>query len=266
MKVAGARVSVPLYLTEQVRTLGTFGCLLLAQPWLSLAPRGDGQPVIVMPGFAAGDFSTAPLRGYLRGLGYQADGWGLGLNVGPTRRVLNGLRPMVEDLAQRTGQPVALVGWSLGGIFSRLVARQVPESVSQVITMGSPFRYRYHEPVRGVDKINQLLGWHAPRTEWPEEERNLPPLPVPATSIYSRLDGIVDWRTCIDTIDERHENIQVYASHLGMGHDPSVMWAVADRLGQPPGTWAPFSAPWYARLQYPSPHDARRRPQSAAAA
>lgn len=266
MKVAGARVSVPLYLTEHVRSLGTFGLLLAAQPWLSIAPRGDGQPVIVMPGLAAGDLTTAPLRGFLRGLGYDAIGWGMGVNVGPTRKVLSGLRPMVEDMAQRSGQPVALVGWSLGGLFSRLVARQVPDSVSQVITMGSPFRYRYREPARGFDVINQLLRVHAPRTEWPEEERSLGPLPVPATSIYSRLDGIVDWRTCIDVIDDRHENIRVYASHLGMGHDPSVMWAVADRLAQPVGTWAPFEAPWYARLNFPRVDDVRRKASAPAAA
>ena len=266
MRVAGARVSVPLYLTEHVRSLSTFGCLMLGQPWLSIAPRGNGQPVIVMPGLAAGDFSTAPLRGYLRGLGYNADGWGLGVNVGPTRKVLSSLRPMVEDLAQSSGQPVALVGWSLGGVFARLVARQVPDSVSQVIAMGSPFRYRYREPARGFDVINQLLGLHAPRTEWPEEERSLPPLPVPATSIYSRLDGIVDWRTCIAPVDDRHENVRVCASHLGMGHDPSVMWVVADRLGLPAGTWAPFSPPWYARLYYPSVHDVPRRAPAAAAA
>lgn len=264
MKVAGVRVSVPLYLTEQVRTIGTFGCLLLAQPWLSTATRGNGQPVIVLPGFAAGDFSTAPLRGYLRGLGYAAEGWRLGLNVGPTRKVLTSLRPMVEQLAERSGQPVALVGWSLGGIFARMVARQVPDSVSQVITMGSPFRYHYREPARSVDMINQLLGLHAPRTEWPEEERSMPPLPVPSTAIYSRLDGIVDWRTCIDVVDERHQNVQVYASHLGMGHDPSVMWVVADRLAQPIELWEPFSSPWYVRAHYPSPHDAQRRAPAAA--
>ena len=265
MKVAGARVSVPLYLTEHVRSLGTFGCLLAGQPWLSIAPRGDGQPVIVMPGLAAGDITTAPLRGYLRGLGYDAAGWGMGVNVGPTRKVLTGLTPMVEELAQRSGQPVALVGWSLGGIFSRLVARQIPDSVSQVITLGSPFRYRYREPARGFDVVNQVLRIHAPRTEWPDEERILGALPVPATSIYSRLDGVVDWRACIDTIDEQHENVQVYASHLGMGHDPSVMWAVADRLAQKPGEWEPFSAPWYARLNYPSPHDVPRKARAAAA-
>lgn len=264
MKVAGARVSVPLYLTEQVRSMGTFGCLLLGQPWLSMSPRGHGQPVIVMPGFAAGDLSTAPLRGYLRGLGYEASGWGLGVNIGPTRRVLSSLRRMVEDLAQRSGRPVALVGWSLGGIFARMVARQVPDTVSQVITMGSPFRYHYREPARGVDMINRLLGLHAPRAEWPEEERTMPPLPVPSTAIYSRLDGIVDWRTCIDVVDSRHENVQVYSSHLGMGHDPSVMWAVADRLAQPAGTWAPFAAPWYVRAHYPSAHDVVRTTPAAA--
>lgn len=264
MKVAGSRVSIPLYLTEQVRTVGTFGCLALSQPLLSMAPRGDGSSVIVMPGFGAGDLSTAPLRGYLKGLGYDAYGWGMGVNVGPTRKVLRGLQPLIDELAASKGRPVALVGWSLGGVFARMVARQVPQSVSQVITLGSPFHYRYHTPARALDVVNNLIGWHAPREEWPAEERNQPPLPVPASSIYSRLDGIVDWRFCIDKIDERHENIQVYASHLGFGHDPSVMWAVADRLAQPAGMWRPFKAPWYLRLHYPTPHDVQTpRAQSA---
>lgn len=255
MRIAGSRVSLPLYFTEQVRTVGTFGCLVAAQPWLATAPRGDGQSVIVLPGLASGDLSTAPLRGFLRGLGYDVSGWGLGVNVGPTRKVLRGLQPLVDELASTKGRPVVLIGWSLGGVFARIVARAIPSAVSQVITMGSPYHYRYRAPVRGVDFVNQLLRLHAPRSEWPEEERGLPPLPVPATSIYSRLDGIVDWRHCIDAVDDRHENVQVYSSHLGMGHDPSVMWVVADRLAQPAGTWQPFQPPWYARLKYPVSHD-----------
>lgn len=255
MRVAGSRVSVPLYLTELVRTAGTFGCLAAAQPWLASAPRGDGQAVVVLPGFASGDLSTAPLRGFLKGLGYEAFGWKMGVNVGPTRRVLRGLQPLVEQVAAAQGGPVALVGWSLGGIFARMVARTIPASVSQVITLGSPFHYPYQSAARSFDVVNQLLRFHAPRYEWPQEERRLPPLPVPSTSIYSRLDGIVDWRNCIDVIDDTHENVQVYSSHLGLGHDPSVMWVVADRLAQPAGTWQPFTPPWYARLKYPSAHD-----------
>lgn len=255
MRIAGNRVSLPLYVTEQVRTVGTFGCLALAQPFLSTAPRGNDEPVVVLPGFAAGDISTAPLRGYLRGLGYDARGWQFGVNVGPTRKVLQGLRPRVEALAEEKGQPVTLIGWSLGGAFARIVAREIPDCVTRVITLGSPFHYRYHYPSRGFDTLNQLIGWHAPRNEWPAEERDLPPLPVPATSIYSRLDGIVDWRKCIDIVDDRHENVQVYASHLGFGHDPATMWVVADRMALPVDEWRPFKPPWYLRANYPKPHD-----------
>lgn len=243
--------SAALYLTEHARSLATFGCLVAGQPWITTAPRVDGRPVVVLPGLAAGDLSTAPIRGYLRGLGYDVSGWGLGINIGPTRRVLRDLKPMIENVAQRTGSEVALVGWSLGGIFARMVAREIPETVSQVVTLGSPFRFDSAHQARTENFFNKLSRFHAPQDEWPERDTTLGGLPVPATSIYSRLDGIVDWRACIDVVDDRHENIQVWSSHLGFGHDPAVMWAVADRLAQPPGTWKPFQAPWYAHLAYP---------------
>ena len=179
-------------------------------------------------------------------------------------QVLNGLRPMVEDLAQRTGQPVALVGWSLGGS-SRGWSRARCQSPCR---RSSRWVRRFAIATTSLCEASTRSTSCSAGTRpdgMAEEERNLPPLPVPATSIYSRLDGIVDWRTCIDTIDERHENIQVYASHLG--------WDTTRRsCGLSPIDWVSrrgrgrlFSAPWYARL-HPSPHDARRRPQSAAAA
>jgi pimeloyl-ACP methyl ester carboxylesterase len=247
-------VPLPLYLTDHLRSLSSFGCLLAAQPWLASAPRGTGEAVIVMPGLAANDLSTAPLRGYLRGLGYDAQGWGLGVNIGPTRKVLNGLQPLVEKLAAHRGSKVALVGWSLGGIYARMIAKQIPEAISQVITMGSPFRLVHGHQSRASRLFDRLAPLQAPREEWPEQEANPAPLLVPGTSIYSRLDGIVDWRCCIDNVDDQHENIQVWSSHIGFGHDPSVMWAVADRLSQSPGKWMPFATPRYAMLAYPRAH------------
>jgi len=247
-------VPLPFFLTDHARSLMTFGCLAAALPILARAPRGDGRPVIVLPGLGAGDLSTRPLRSYLQSIGHEASGWGLGINLGPTRKVLNGITPIVEELAALHDSPVALVGWSLGGVFARAVARQVPEAVSQVITLGSPFRFEHPHQARSIKIYNRLSPFHAPEHELPESDIRLPVLPVPASSIYSRLDGIVDWRSCIDHVDSSHENIQVWASHLGYGHDPTVMWAVADRLAQPAGTWQPFVPPQIAELAFPSPH------------
>ncbi|NQU38155.1 MAG: alpha/beta hydrolase, partial [Actinobacteria bacterium] len=163
MAAVTSSIPLSLYLTDHLRSASTFGCLLAAQPWLASAPRGTGEAVIVMPGLAANDISTAPLRGYLRGLGYDARGWGLGVNMGPTRKVLNGLYPLVEELAAHRGSKVALVGWSLGGIYARMIARTIPDSISQVITMGSPFRLVHDHQSRASKLFNRLAPFHAPR-------------------------------------------------------------------------------------------------------
>ncbi len=251
--VPGLTAPLPFFLTDHARSLATFGCLAAALPWLSTAARGKGQPVLALPGFGAGDFSTLPLRRYLKGLGYNVSGWGFGVNVGPTRKVLKGLFPLVKQMSEQFGEPVSIVGWSLGGVFARAAARQAPEAVRQVITMGSPYALSHPRQARSVRLYSRFTRFHALPHEMPEHESMLPALPVPSTSIYSRLDGIVDWRACVEAADDRHENIAVWASHLGYGHDPAVLWAVADRLGQREGTWESFRPPILARALYPPP-------------
>jgi pimeloyl-ACP methyl ester carboxylesterase len=168
---------------------------------------------VVLPGLAAGDGSTDPLRRFLRVLGYDVLGWGLGRNVGPTVDIRRGLADLVAAAYRRRQQPVSLVGWSMGGIYARELARQAPDAVREVVTLGSPFRDRERAAA----------------------------LPVPATSLYSRSDGIVPWERCLDLVSERAENIEVVASHIGLGHNPAVLHVVADRLAQPAGTWTPFT-------------------------
>jgi pimeloyl-ACP methyl ester carboxylesterase len=179
--------------------LGAFGASL---PWFSLLPRGDGHPVLVLPGLGGSDQSTVPLRRVLRSLGHDVHGWGLGRNEGPTRQVLE-------------GKAVSLVGWSLGGVFARGLARHAPHQVRQVVTLGSPFRRL-------------------------ETSRRLTPPPVPLTAIYSRTDPIVDWRSASEPTGPKRESIEVRGSHLGLGHNPAVVVAVADRLAQREGSWKPF--------------------------
>ena len=140
----GGRPAPRLLLTEPIRGLADLTALLLAAPALLTAPRGDGHGVLVFPGLLAGDASTVPLRAFLRWLGYDVRGWALGRNQGPTEAVLAGLPRAVLDHSERTGRPVSLIGWSLGGIYAREMARRHPGRVRQVITLGSP--YAMHDP------------------------------------------------------------------------------------------------------------------------
>jgi pimeloyl-ACP methyl ester carboxylesterase len=208
--------------------------------------------VLVLPGLMAGDVSTRPLRRVLRRLGYSVHGWRLGRNIGPTAQAVQGMRARLDDLSGRHGQPVTLLGWSLGGIFARDLARRSPAAVRQVITLGSPFRLARHDQSRAHRVFDRYSHLHVERWQLPLEHGR-GPLPVPATSLYSKLDGIVAWRACLDDPSPRAENIAVYASHFGFGHHPAVLWAVADRLAQPAGTWAPFRAPLLLRPAFPRP-------------
>ncbi len=125
---AGGRPAPPLrlFLTEPARGLADLAGLPLAAPWLAVAPRGDGHGVLVLPGLLASDMSTAPLRRFLGWLGYDVWGWNLGRNRGPSDAVLDGLPQALAALAAKAGRPVSVVGWSLGGIYARELAREYP--------------------------------------------------------------------------------------------------------------------------------------------
>jgi pimeloyl-ACP methyl ester carboxylesterase len=215
-------------------------------------PRGDGHPVLVLPGLLADDLSTRALRVVLRRLGYEVHGWGLGRNIGPTAACVEGMRDRIDQLHDEHGRAVSLIGWSLGGIFARDLARRSPAAVRQVITLGSPFRITHHIQSRATKVFQRFSHLHVEHRTFPLEN-DAEPLRVPATSIYSHFDGIVHWQTCLDTPGERSENIAVMASHLGLGHHPASIWAIADRLAQPEGSWAPFKAPLVLRPAFPKP-------------
>lgn len=250
-----ARSTAPsslLYLTEGVRSWVDFGLLVQSAPLMAALPRGDGHPVLVLPGLLASDTSTVTLRRTLRRLEYRTHAWRLGRNIGPTERIVVGMRERLEQLAARYDQPVTIVGQSLGGIYARQLARHSPESVRQVITLGSPIRLASTEQSRAHAAYDWFADRHVETWDLPLEHGE-GPLPVPATSIYSRLDGIVAWQVCLDEPSARAENIPVPASHIGMGHHPAVLWAIADRLAQPAGEWAPFRPPPLLRAAYPAP-------------
>lgn len=244
--------ALPLYLSEPGRAVADYGLYLAARPLLPRLPRGDGHPVLVLPGLLADDVSTRALRVVLRRLGYEVHGWGLGRNIGPTAACVTGMRDKIDHLNDEHGRPVSLIGWSLGGIFARDLARRSPGSVRQVITMGSPFRIARQSQSRATRVFERFSHLHVEHRTFPLEH-DAEPLPVPATSIYSHFDGIVHWQTCLDTPGERCENIAVMASHLGLGHHPASIWAIADRLAQPEGSWTPFRAPLFLRPAFPRP-------------
>jgi pimeloyl-ACP methyl ester carboxylesterase len=196
----------------------------------------------VLPGLLADDGSTWTLRRILRHLGYRVHGWRLGRNIGPTAATVSGLQNRLLDLRSRYDAAVSVIGWSLGGIYARTLARDTPSAVRQVITLGSPIRLAHEGQSRAGRAFNRYAHLHVVPRELPLEF-GVGALPVPATSIYSRYDGIVAWQVCLDPPSAHAENIAVVGSHFGFGHHPAVIWAVADRLAQPLGRWAPFRAP-----------------------
>ena len=222
-----------------------FASLVPAFPILQAAPSGDGHPVLVLPGWLASDRSTQALRWFLRRRGYHAHGWRLGRNHGPTAEIVGGMAERLTQLRVRHGRPVSLVGWSLGGIYARELARRRPEDVRQVITLASPFR----DPDATNFLITRLAGARPARP--PEVLARLrSPLPVPTTAIYSRTDGIVAWQSCVEPRGPQSESVEVRTSHCGMGHHPAALLVIADRLAQPEGTWRHYEPTGWSRVPY----------------
>lgn len=236
---ADLRAPNALMLLLEGRAPWEYAAMLAALPWLKRLPRGDGHPVIVFPGLGAADITTAPLRSFLQDLGYSAYPWKQGFNFGPRRGVLDAVRQHVQRIAERHGEPVSLVGWSLGGLYAREIAKELPQLARCVITLGSPFAghpratnaWRFYEMVSGQNVLDPKLI---------AQLRGTPP--VPTTSIYSRTDGVVAWQCSLNDESPLAENIEVHASHIGMGMNPLAMFAIADRLRQDPAHWKRFDA------------------------
>jgi pimeloyl-ACP methyl ester carboxylesterase len=245
-----ARPWIGLYLSEPARGMAQFAGLGLAAPWLLTAPRGDGHGVMVLPGFLASDSSTAVLRWYLGRLGYLVRGWDLDRNLGPTDRVLDELPRSLAALAAQTGGPVSLVGWSLGGVYARELARQRPELARQVIMLASPFALTDSRSSR-ADRVYRRQAHRHAEGRLPTPEQRARALEVPSTAVFSRWDGIVSRAACTAPPTDRHENVEVRCGHLGFGVDPATLWLIADRLAVPAGQWRRFVPPARLRLLYP---------------
>jgi pimeloyl-ACP methyl ester carboxylesterase len=239
-----------LLLTEPARGIAELAVLPLAVPWLSFVPRGDGHGVLILPGLLATDSSTLVLRGFLRHLGYAAQGWNLGRNLGPTDVVLDELPRALARLADDTGGPVSVIGWSLGGIYARELARRHQGQVRQVITLGSPFALTDPRQTRADAAYRRRSHLHADG-RLPSPEQVASPIGVPSTAVYSRRDGIVAWQACIGAESRLHQNVEVRCAHLGFGVDPATLWLIADRLAVPAGKTDRFQPPAPLRRLFP---------------
>ena len=243
-------------LLAEVRGIFEFNSSLLLSPLLMRAPKGDGHPVLALPGFLASDLSMAPMRRYLRELGYDAYAWKMGRNIGGVSRLRAALRDRLTEINASTGRKVSVVGWSLGGVYARDLALQAPDLVRCVVTLGSPF-------ANDVRATNATRLYEALSGETVGEDSELRAaiagdLPVPATSIYSRTDGVVNWRTCLLRPSDTAENIEVHlASHTGFGVNAAALWAVADRLAQPEGQFRQFDRSGPFAIAYAPPEQAQ---------
>jgi pimeloyl-ACP methyl ester carboxylesterase len=242
----GARAPRLVYSLLEGRALLEMAMLPVLAPLLATTPHGDGHPVLLVPGFTAGDATLVGLRTFLRSRGYHVETWGFGQNTGFKLKFTQALEQKVRYLHHRHRRKVSVVGWSLGGVYAFYTAHNAPECVRTVVSLGSPMRfspenfqtravvraiYRYFaHPMGPVAHLAHVRG----------KVLRSPP-PVPSTCIYSMTDGVVPPDAArMETGEGEHENIWVPGSHIGLGFNAAVMWILADRLAQAEGEWQPF--------------------------
>ncbi|MCA0873531.1 hypothetical protein LCL97_22090 [Seohaeicola saemankumensis] len=233
-----ARPPSPLLLAAEWRAVLEFNAFAASLPLLRTLPKGNGRPVMVLPGLAAGDMSTLPMRMFLKNRGYSVYGWALGPNQGYRPGLKELKQKRLTEIHKKHGCKVSLIGWSLGGIYARQLAKAMPEAVHEVITLGSPFKG--HPRSSNAWRLYESLAGHTVDEIAAIEEIANPPK-VPFTSIFSRTDGVVSWECCIEDEGPTTENIGIEGSHCGLGHNPLAMFVIADRLAQPEGQWQPFN-------------------------
>jgi len=226
-------------LLAEARAIVEFNASLVLSPLLMRAPRGDGHPVLALPGFLASDLSMMPLRRYLGELGYDTHAWRMGRNTGGIKRMRGALLDRLKEIHAASGRKVSIVGWSLGGIYARDLALRAPEMVRYVIALASPFANDVR--ATNVTRLYEALSGEVVGDDPQFLKEIAGDLPVATSSIYSRADGIVNWHTCRLQPSDTAENIEVrLASHVGIGVNPAALWAIADRLAQAEGQFHQF--------------------------
>ncbi len=196
--------------------------LMLAMPLLRMqAIRGTGEPVMVLPGFMADDHSTYVLRHFLNAIGYKAYPWGLGINRRRMMDLLPQVTQGVQAIANESGQKAKLIGWSRGGILAREVARDYPDLVDRVITIGSPIKGGVSVSSIG-SMVQRQTGLTPQQMAQLLRQRQQAPIKVPVRAIYSKLDGVVAWKACIDEDTQDVKHFEIRGSHIGMGTNVDV--------------------------------------------
>lgn len=228
------------------------------QAWLKQMPKGDGHPVLVIPPFMAGDRITSPLRRHLQHWGYDVHGWGLGTNLGQINidslqaaldernRLLELLIERVHAIHGETQRRLSLIGWSLGGLHARQIAKRHPRLIRQVITMGSPLGdprgtsifLLMHMRTKSEPSEAEVARW----TQHLNTE-----LQVPATAIYSNSDGLVLPEIARIQRDKQAQSIRVRSTHVGMAINPRVYYILNDRLKTDEDDWQPMRIPAWLR-------------------
>lgn len=225
----------PLYrVLGEVRALTELLRFMISKRALRRLPGGDRQAVIVFPGLLSSDSMTAPMRELLDNLGYYPHGWELGMNLGLKKGLLPAMEKQVRIVHEGSRRPVSLVGWSLGGLYARELAKRMPDKVRQVITIGTPLA---GDPrANRAWRLYEWLSGHAV-DEVPIDGDVREHPPVPTTSIYSTNEAVVAASSSIAPPTPLFESVPVSGSHIGLVWNPAVMRVLIDRLAQPEGEW-----------------------------
>lgn len=255
---------------EPTRTVLDYAALRLGWDRIKAKlPKGDGHPVLFLPGFLTDDALNGRLRQCVKEKGYKTYGWNNGVNFGFDEKTAKMLKKRLKEIYRRNGKKkVSLVGHSLGGIYARELAREFPDMVRCVVTLGSPFGM-IDDLDRGASTVvRRAYDFFNPETSPMNDQhmgkRCLTPPPVPTTSIYTHGDGIINWRASLNPRTELSENIRVDGGHIGIVFNPQAVTAVLDRLAQKEGDWMPFDRGDYKDMGFPKSELGTRLPRNPA--
>ncbi len=239
------------FFTEGGRAMFDWGLSLFSKPIWGDLPSGNGEPVLLIPGFMASDASTKFIRYFLKKKNYTAYPWDLGTNTGNFSKTYPQILEKLQAISEEQGQKVNLIGWSLGGVFAREVAKEKPELVKSVITMGSPFASITQE-TNASWLYNLVSKRRKNQVKYAKMDTIHEPPTMPSTAIFSKSDGIVNWKGCLEPEMPHTENVEVNAAHMSLGIHPATLVCIADRLAQQEGNWKPFQPNEKVRNMFPS--------------
>ena len=226
------RPSLKLYFTEPFRAIKDRqrGSKYLKR--INAKPTKNGQPVLVIPGFMASGASTKSIRYLVENLGYEPYDWACGRNYGEVEKVQQ-VSNLIDQIYAKKQQKITLIGWSLGGVFARVLAKEHPTKIDQVITLASPFA-SLTAPNNASWLFSLITGGKKVKDaaqQWLDDLAEPPT--IPTTAVYTKQDGIVPWAACMNPItNKEHRNIEVNGAHIGLGYNPEVFQIIEKALSQ----------------------------------